>query len=195
MAMVSSRAPRGLNAAGRKLWDAATSSYDLEAHELLLLENAARTADLIAGLQARIEVDGPVSAEGKTHSAVLEIRQQRITLARLLVALRCRAVMRMRVRSGAVSAGCTGWMVMRRREPVQRLGGEPARLMDASTWPLCARAGGGEQPCSCWFADRQSEWAATPGNEWPGGDVGLLRDYLAVIRVHECNAPFDPAHV
>ena len=87
----ATRAPRGLAAAGRKLWDAVTSDYELESHELLWLENAARTADLIAGLQARIDADGPVlplNLGGKTHPAVAEIRQQRITLARLLVALR-----------------------------------------------------------------------------------------------------------
>jgi len=82
------RAPRGLSPAGRKLWDAVNGDYELESHELLLLENAARTADLVAQLQARIDKDGPVSPEGKTHPAVAEIRQQRITLARLLVALR-----------------------------------------------------------------------------------------------------------
>lgn len=82
------RAPRGLAPAGRKLWDAVNADYELESHELLLLENAARTADLVAQLQARIDEDGPVSPAGKTHPAVAEIRQQRITLARLLVALR-----------------------------------------------------------------------------------------------------------
>lgn len=83
-----SRAPRGLSPAGKKLWDAVNGDYELESHELLLLENAARTADLIASLQSRIDTDGPVLPAGKTHPAVAEIRQQRITLARLLVALR-----------------------------------------------------------------------------------------------------------
>jgi hypothetical protein len=81
------RAPRGLNPAGRKLWDALNSEFALEQHELLLLENAARTADLVAGLQALLDEEGLVSG-GKTHPALPEIRQQRITLARLLVALR-----------------------------------------------------------------------------------------------------------
>jgi hypothetical protein len=91
MATAAHRTPRGLSPAGRKLWGAVTSGYELEFHELLLLENAARTADLIAALQGRIDADGPVSPVdlgGKTHPAVAEIRQQRITLARLLVALR-----------------------------------------------------------------------------------------------------------
>ena len=64
-----------------------TSNYDLESHELLLLENAARTADLVGRLQALLDEEGLVSG-GKTHPALPEIRQQRITLARLLVALR-----------------------------------------------------------------------------------------------------------
>ena len=85
------KAPRGLATAGRRLWGAVTSDYELESHELLLLENSCRTADLIAELQARIDADGavlPLESGGKTHPAVAEIRQQRITLARLLVALR-----------------------------------------------------------------------------------------------------------
>lgn len=85
---MTTRTPRGLSGAGKALWASVTGAYELEQHELLLLENAARTADLIADLQARIERDGPVTPAGKAHSAVIEIRQQRITLARLLVALR-----------------------------------------------------------------------------------------------------------
>jgi hypothetical protein len=37
-----------------------SSDYELESHELLLLENAARTADLVAGLQALIDDEGLV---------------------------------------------------------------------------------------------------------------------------------------
>jgi hypothetical protein len=80
-------APRGLNPAGRRLWDSVTGDFELQSHELLLLEQAARTADLIAQLQTRIDADGPVLLTGRNHPAVAEIRQQRITLARLLVAL------------------------------------------------------------------------------------------------------------
>ena len=87
MSSTGVRAPRGLSPAGRKLWDAVSSDYDLESHELLVLENAARTADLVGDLQALIDEEGLVLG-GKTHPAVPEIRQQRITLARLLVALR-----------------------------------------------------------------------------------------------------------
>jgi hypothetical protein len=40
------------------LWDALSSDYELESHELVLLESAARTADLIADLQALIDAEG-----------------------------------------------------------------------------------------------------------------------------------------
>ena len=45
--------------------------------------------DLIADLQSCIDGDGVVNAAGKTHAGLAEIRQQRITLARLLVAAPC----------------------------------------------------------------------------------------------------------
>ncbi len=61
--------------------------YDLEPHEHVLLESAARTADLIADLQAVVDRDGPM-LDGKPHSAVIELRQQRLTLGRLLAGLR-----------------------------------------------------------------------------------------------------------
>lgn len=74
--------------AGAELWTALTDDYVLEAHELIVLESAAKTVDLIAALEERIASDGAVSETGKTHSAVIEVRQQRLTLARLLTALR-----------------------------------------------------------------------------------------------------------
>jgi hypothetical protein len=87
-AMASTKTPRGLASAGRRLWSDVVARYELEAHELLLLEQNCRTADLVAELQARIDDDGVVLASGKNHPALAEIRQQRIVLARLLVALR-----------------------------------------------------------------------------------------------------------
>lgn len=86
--MTSSKTPRGLSTAGRRLWADVVARYELEAHELLLLEQSCRTADLVAELQTRIDADGAVLASGKNHPALAEIRQQRIVLARLLVALR-----------------------------------------------------------------------------------------------------------
>ncbi len=53
----------------------------------MLLDSAARTADLIADLQAVIDRDGPM-LDGKPHPAAVEARMQRLTLGRLLAGLR-----------------------------------------------------------------------------------------------------------
>ena len=79
--------PKGLNAAGRRLWRAVVTDYDLAQHELAILGEAARVADLCEELQAVVTAEG-LLADGKVHPAVVEARQQRILLARLIVALR-----------------------------------------------------------------------------------------------------------
>jgi hypothetical protein len=76
--------PRGLKAAGRALWNSVASDFDLEPYESSLLLQAAQTADHIAALQRVIEQLGVDCA----HRELAEIRQQRLTLARLLVSLR-----------------------------------------------------------------------------------------------------------
>ena len=89
--MTSSTPPKGLSAPGRKLWKAITDDYDLATHELQVLTEAARTVDLLAELEELIQRDGPTvpGLHGdKINPAAIEARQQRITLARLLVALR-----------------------------------------------------------------------------------------------------------
>lgn len=84
--------PKGAKVDGKRLWRAILAEYDLEEHELSLLRQAVRCADLCADLQAIVDADGPMLAGGeggpRTHPAVIELRQQRITLARLVVALR-----------------------------------------------------------------------------------------------------------
>ena len=92
MSDVSSEAPEGLESAGLRLWLAVTEEYELEEHELQLLEQAARTADLVARLHSAIS-DGELTEVGphggtRVRPEVVEIRQQRIVLARLLAALR-----------------------------------------------------------------------------------------------------------
>lgn len=65
--------------------------YELDEHELALLVEAVRTVDTCDRLDARVRKDGEVvdSPQGlKAHSALVEARQRRITLARLLVAMR-----------------------------------------------------------------------------------------------------------
>lgn len=77
--------------ADHPLWEAVTDAYELAEHELVLLGEACRTAVLCDELQDRLDDDGPL-LKGKdgprVHPAAVELRQQRIVLARLLVALR-----------------------------------------------------------------------------------------------------------
>ena len=89
--MAKPRAPKGTKAAGLRLWRAATAEYELDEHELALLREAVRTVDVLDDLQAEVEDGGVVvsSPQGeKASPALVEARQQRIALARLLAALR-----------------------------------------------------------------------------------------------------------
>lgn len=87
---MTQKAPRGLRRAGKALWGAVTEDFDLDEHELQLLTQAARTADLCDSLQVILDRDGPMaeSSQGiRAHPAAVELRQQRIALARLFAAL------------------------------------------------------------------------------------------------------------
>ncbi len=79
--------PRGVQAAGRRLWRSVLEEFELAEHELALLRQAVRVADVCEQLQQRVDEDGPL-LDGKAHPALVELRQQRILLARLIVALR-----------------------------------------------------------------------------------------------------------
>lgn len=73
------------------MWRAITAGFELDEHELTLLREAARTVDLLDALEAEVKRAGAVvdSPQGrKANPAAVEARQQRLTLARLLVALR-----------------------------------------------------------------------------------------------------------
>lgn len=82
--------PDGLKWNGRKLWQATVAEFELSEHETNLLLQACRQVDILDLLQAHVDVDGPV-IDGPTgpriHSALIELRQGRIALARLLAAL------------------------------------------------------------------------------------------------------------
>lgn len=83
--------PRGLKAAGKKLWEVATAEFEWAEHELALLEEACRVRDRIVELDSAVKTDGLMitSSQGaRLHPAVGEARQQRLTLARLLASLR-----------------------------------------------------------------------------------------------------------
>ncbi|MFI7168182.1 terminase [Rhodococcoides fascians] len=89
--MASKKTPAGLNAAGAKLWKSVVDEYELDEHESALLLEAARTVDQLNLLQDAVTAEGVVieSPQGaKAHPALVEARQQRITLARIISALR-----------------------------------------------------------------------------------------------------------
>ncbi|MGY1607278.1 hypothetical protein [Geodermatophilus sp. SYSU D00700] len=79
--------PKDLGPDGLRLWTAITAEYDLDEHELALLRQAARVADLCADLHG-IESQQGLIVDGRINPATVELRQQRIVLTRLIVALR-----------------------------------------------------------------------------------------------------------
>ena len=83
--------PTGTGAAGRRLWVSVVSDYEMDEHELAVLVEATRTVDLLDELNAAVRSEGAIveSPQGrKAHPAVVEARQQRVVLARLLAAMR-----------------------------------------------------------------------------------------------------------
>jgi len=86
----SRRAPAGLGAPGRKLWNAVTEEFELAEHEAAQLEESCRIRDTIAALRKQLKEDGtmiPSSQGSRLHPAITEIRQQQLALARLLATL------------------------------------------------------------------------------------------------------------
>ena len=82
--------PTGLKRSGRDLWTSVVSRLELDEHELTMLRECCRTADLLDRLQTVLESEGPMaeSSQGiRVHPAAVELRQQRIAFARLLAAL------------------------------------------------------------------------------------------------------------
>jgi len=85
------RTPSGLSAGGRSLWKEVTDDWELDQQGLRLLTDAVQTASAIDRLEALVRKDGDVitTPQGpRAHPALVEARQQRIVLARLLSALR-----------------------------------------------------------------------------------------------------------
>jgi hypothetical protein len=82
-----SKTPAGTGPAGRRLWKATLAEFELAEHEMALLRQAVRVADTCEDLQAVVDAEGPLVG-GRTHPALVELRAQRLLLARLVVALR-----------------------------------------------------------------------------------------------------------
>jgi hypothetical protein len=83
--------PSGARAGGIRLWNSVLSEYLLEEHEMALLVEAVRLVDVLDALDRVIRFEGVLhdSPQGvRAHPAVVESRQQKIALARLLAALR-----------------------------------------------------------------------------------------------------------
>ena len=84
------RSPAGLRTSGRALWRALQSEFVLDERESTMLREACRTADSLDALQTQLDNDGVMSESSqgtRVHPALVELRQQRVTLARLLAAL------------------------------------------------------------------------------------------------------------
>lgn len=85
------KTPSGLKAGGRKFWRSVTADYQLGEHELSLLLEACRTVDTLDALDAIVREEGVtnVSPQGvRAHPALVERRQQQVTLAKLVASLR-----------------------------------------------------------------------------------------------------------
>ncbi|GAA1109934.1 terminase [Arthrobacter flavus] len=85
------KTPSGLKTGGRKLWRSVTDDYELGQHELSILLEAARTLDALDELERIVRDEGVtnVSPQGvRAHPALVEARQQRVTLAKLVASLR-----------------------------------------------------------------------------------------------------------
>jgi hypothetical protein len=84
--------PARLGASGRALWRSICDDYELDQHEVALLREACRTADRLDSLAVEA-AKGPVmvtnhSGDKVANPAMVEARQQSLTLARLLASLR-----------------------------------------------------------------------------------------------------------
>lgn len=85
------RAPDGLNAAGRRLWDETLAHYVLAEHEVQVLAQACRTADMCERIRRKLDREGlmGVGSMGQdvVHPLLPELRMQRAALAALLKSL------------------------------------------------------------------------------------------------------------
>ncbi|OLT08689.1 hypothetical protein BJF77_12040 [Kocuria sp. CNJ-770] len=85
------RAPRGLGEKSRELWRRTVREYELTDAELVVLGEACRVLHIVEQLEEIVEAKGFMasSSQGlRTHPAVVEQRQQRLLLSRLLRELR-----------------------------------------------------------------------------------------------------------
>jgi hypothetical protein len=86
------RTPKGLGPGGGQLWRSVTADYELERHEVVLLLELCRAVDTCAALQARVDAEGLTQenrlGEVKMHPALVELRQQRLMVGKLIALMR-----------------------------------------------------------------------------------------------------------
>lgn len=83
--------PAGTKVNGLRLWRDVLGAFELDEHETAVLREVVRCVDQLDELAAIVGRDGPIVAGEKgpkAHPALVESRQMRIVLARLLAALR-----------------------------------------------------------------------------------------------------------
>jgi hypothetical protein len=70
------------------LWSALVDRLHLDAHELRLLHEACRASDRCDALDLALREQGAVLGDGRPNPMLRESREQAITLARLVTAMR-----------------------------------------------------------------------------------------------------------
>jgi len=91
--MTAPKPPTGLKRRGKLLWTEIAGALDeqgleLEEHERSLLLEACRTVDQLDALDAILRRGDLTLPDGRVNPALVEARQQRITLTRLIASLR-----------------------------------------------------------------------------------------------------------
>jgi len=111
----SPRTPAGLKAAGSALWKRMHEAYSFaeSPESLFTLEQACRTADVIAKLQAAVDADDDLTTRGSQGQRVAsphltELRQYRNLLNTLLKSLNCPSEDGEFLASGKMSRSASG---------------------------------------------------------------------------------------
>lgn len=86
-------APKGLGASGRALWIEVVSEFDPNEAERVQLRQACGVVDLCDSLAEIVAKEGPTMTDPRSgnsvaHPCVIELRLQRLVLARLIAAMR-----------------------------------------------------------------------------------------------------------
>lgn len=82
--------PRGLRVAGRRLWDAVTTDFELDESAQAVLAQAAYTVDELEVLRVKLADIDPIVESGhgpRIHPAWVEARTRRLALAKIIQSL------------------------------------------------------------------------------------------------------------